>query len=187
MKVLIACECSGRVREAFAAAGHDAWSCDLQDTEIPGNHIKGNVLDILADGWDAMVAHPECKYLCFSGECWMNRPGRLQKRFEAFEFFLQIWNAPIPKIAIENSHSVYLNTAFRRPDQTIHPYHFGDPYKKATCLWLKGFSPLRPTNILPIGHRYPAAWLEPPGKDQSKNRARTYPGIAAAMASQWGF
>lgn len=186
MRVLIGCEMSGVIREAFKRQGHDAWSCDLQDTEIPGQHFKADILTVLDEDWDLFIGHPECKKLCFSGERWMKeKPGREEEREEAFQFFLKLYNAPIKRKAIENSHSIFLNK-WKKPTQSVHPYHFGDPFKKLTCLWLQGLPPLIPTNILPIGHRYPAAWLEKPGKDQSKNRARTYPGIAEAMAIQWG-
>ena len=187
IRILIACECSGRIREAFAARGFDAWSCDLKPTETPGNHLQADIFTVLDQKWDAMIAHPECRYLCFSGERWMTeRPERVPLRNEAFAFFKKLSQVNIPFIALENSHSIFLNREYGRPTQTVHPYHFGDPFKKATCFWLKGFPALMPTDILPIGQRHPAAWLEAPGKNRSENRARTYPGLASAVAKQWG-
>lgn len=190
MRILIGCECSGRVRDAFRAKGHDAVSCDLKESETPGPHLQCSVLDVLGDGWDMAVFHPECRFLCFSGERWIReKPGRAAFRDDAFLFFKQLAAAPIPKIVIENSHSVFLNTNYKKPTQTVHPYHFGDPFKKSICLWLKGVPPLVPDNILPIGKRYPAAWMASgmgKGETRSANRARTYPGIARAMAEQWG-
>ena len=134
MRVLIACEYSGVVREAFNRMGHDAWSCDILDTEIPGNHIKSDVLQILDDGWDLMVAHPPCTYLCSSGLHWnTRRPGREQLSLEAEDFFMRLYNANIPKIAVENSVG-RMSTSFRKPDQIIQPWQYGHPESKATCL-----------------------------------------------------
>jgi hypothetical protein len=188
MRLLIGCEKSGIVREAFRARGIDAWSCDTEPSQLPGPHIQADLLQVMKkENFDAGIFHPECKYLCFSGERWIKeRPGREDERLQAFDFFKACFNAPMKYVAVENSHSVFLKKQFRKPTQTIHPYHFGDPYKKSTCLWLRGFPPLVPTNILAIGHRYPAAWLESPAVDRSAKRAQTYPGIAAAMAAQWG-
>lgn len=187
INILIACECSGKIRDEFIRLGFNAVSCDLKPSETDGPHIQGDVLEVIEQGWHAMIAHPECRYLCFSGERWMTeRPERLKDRQQAFEFFKKLAGAKIQYKAIENSHSIFLNREYKKPTQTIHPYHFGDPFKKATCLWLSGFPPLIPTNILPIGHRHPAAWLEAPGANRSENRARTYQGIATAIAKQWG-
>lgn len=189
MRVLIACEESQVVCIEFRKKGHEAFSCDLQECSggHPEWHIKQDILLHLNNGWDLMIAHPECKYLCFSGERWIKeKHGRAELRKEAFEFFKKLWNAPIKKIAIENSHSIFLNKNFSKPNQTVHPYHFGDPFKKSICLWLKGLPPLVPTNILPIGQRHPAAWLQSPGKNRSKIRSKTYLGFAKAMAEQWG-
>jgi hypothetical protein len=187
MRVLIGCEASGIVREEFKKRGHDAWSCDIKETEIPGQHIQDDLLLHLNDGWDLGIFHPECRYLCWSGERWLKTdPCRMEKRVQALEFFMACYNAKIPHLAVENSYSKYLIRLISRPTQSIHPYHFGDPFKKMTCLWLKNLPPLYPTNILPIGHRYPKAWMMGQKKNRSEERSKTYPGIAAAMAEQWG-
>lgn len=150
MRILIACEFSGTVRDAFAKMGHDAWSCDLLPTEKPGNHIQGDVLDHLEDGWDLMVAHPPCTYLCSSGLHWNKRvPGRDEKTHEAMLFVLNLMGEgfvhnPIPRIALENPVG-RISTEFRKPDQTIQPWMFGHDASKATCLWLKNLPPLVPT------------------------------------------
>ncbi|HEY3385780.1 MAG TPA: hypothetical protein VGK46_04680 [Saprospiraceae bacterium] len=184
MKVLVACEKSQVVCKAFRARGHEAFSCDVQPCSggHPEWHIQGDVLNHLDEGWDLMIAHPECKYLCFSGERWA--AWRMELRLQAFEFFKTIYNAPIKKKCIENSHSIFLNREFKKPTQSVHPYHFGDGFKKLTCLWLVNLKPLIPTNIL--WQRYPKAHRESPGPDRSERRARTYEGIANAMAQQWG-
>ena len=194
MKVLIACEFSGIVRDAFAAQGHDAWSCDLLDTERPnGNHIKGDVRDILDNGWDIMIAHPPCTHLAVSGARWFKEKQREQA--EALEFIRQLLKAPIGKIALENPVGV-INTKVRKPDQTIQPWMFGDEAQKATCLWLKNLPPLYSTKIVDKGEMYISkngkkrggAWTMklPPSPDRWKIRSRTFQGIAAAMAKQWG-
>jgi len=186
LKVLIACECSQVGAIAFRNAGHEAYSCDLQpaDGGHPEWHIQDDAIKIAYQGgWDMMIAHPECKYLCFSGERWCNTDERKQLRKEAFEFFKSMYNAPIPKRCIENSHSIFLNREFKKPTQSIHPYHFGDPFKKLTCIWLVNLKPLIPTDIL--WQRYPQAHREAPGPDRSKRRAKSYPGILNAMARQW--
>jgi len=186
MRVLIACEESQVVCKAFRLRGHDAFSCDLKPCTggHPDWHIQANVLDHLRDDWDLMIAHPECKYLCFSGERWIKtEEGRLEKRLEAFEFFKELYHAPIPKKCIENSHSLFLNQKFMKPTQSFHPYHFGDGFKKLTCIWLVNLKPLIPTNIL--WQRYPQAHRESPGPERSAIRARSQPGIASAMAEQW--
>jgi hypothetical protein len=187
MRVLIGCECSGIVREAFARRGHDAWSCDLKPSEQPGKHIQDNVLNVLNDGWDLGIFHPECKFLCWSGERWIKQqPGRELFRNDAFQFFKKLYNCNIKRKCLENSLSLFLDRNFKKPTQYIHPYHFGEPYKKTTCLWLQNLPPLQPTNILPIGKRYPFAYMVPGNKKQSETRARTFTGIAEAMAEQWG-
>ena len=147
MRVLIACEFSGRVRDAFAGRGHDAWSCDLLPSETPGNHIQGDVLKILNDGWDLMIAHPPCKFLSYAAMGHWNKPGRAEKRQEAFEFFMEFVNAPINKICVENPLG-YPEKAYRKPDQTIQPFYFGDNARKRTCLWLKNLPPLWFTGYL---------------------------------------
>lgn len=181
MRVLVACEFSGIVRDAFAARGHDAWSCDLLPTERPGNHHLGEVQFILEDGWDLMVAHPPCKYLAVSGARWFAE--RPDKQREALEFVRLLMLAPIPKLALENPIGV-ISTKITKPDQIIHPFMFGHGETKATCLWLKNLPALYPTNI--VSGREPRIWKEPPGPDRWKNRSRTYEGIAKAMAEQWG-
>ena len=149
MKVLVACEFSGIVRDAFAAKGHDAWSCDYRDTERPGNHYQCSVLshDIVNQGWDLMIAHPDCTYLTVSGARWMNLEWRQEAQMSALLFVKSLWKYPIDRIAIENPVGK-LSSLWRGPDQIVEPYHFGDPYKKATCLWLKNLPPLIPTDDL---------------------------------------
>lgn len=183
MKVLIACEFSGIVRSEFAARGHDAWSCDLLPTEIPGQHIVGDVLDILDQDWDLMIAHPPCEHLAVSGARWFKEKQADGRQQAGIDFFMQMINAPIPKICAENPVCI-MSTIYRKPDQIIQPYMFGDPFMKTTCLWLKGLPLLVPTDI--VDGRKQECWLEPPGPNRWKNRSRTYPGIAKAFASQWG-
>lgn len=181
MKVLVACEFSGIVRDAFNARGHDAWSCDLLLTENPGNHIRDNVLKHLDEGWDLMIAHPPCTHLAVSGARWFKDKQQEQK--EAIDFFMALVNAPIPKIAIENPIGI-MSTHYRKPDQIIQPWMFGHGETKATCLWLKGLPKLKPTNI--VGGREGKVHRMPPSPDRWKNRSRTYQGIANGMAEQWG-
>ena len=200
MRVLIACEFSGIVREAFARLGHDAWSCDLLETELLGNHLQCDVITVLEDGWDIMIAHPPCTYLANSGVCHLydhvvSRTGKraavsgearwAEMRKSAW-FFRQLLNANIPKIAIENPipHRYAVAEIGRKYDQIIQPWQFGHGETKATCLWLKNLPLLEPTNI--VTERKPRAHYEPPSADRWKNRSRTYRGIADAMAAQWG-
>jgi hypothetical protein len=185
MRVLVACEFSGTVRDAFAARGHDAWSCDLLPSESKGNHIQGSVLDVsvVKRGWDLMIAHPDCTFLTVSGARWMREEYREEAQLMALHFVKSLWKFPIERIAIENPIGK-LSSLWRGPDQIIEPFHFGDPFKKATCLWLKNLPPLEKTNDLGSGEQ--ACWKEPPSPDRWKNRARTYQGIANAMADQWG-
>lgn len=241
LRVLVACEFSGTVRDAFARLGHDAWSCDLLPTDsyqpivyasnLPlcecceepwcpqhamhyancpcigpseddiafgpsdtaARHLQGNVLDFLDRGWDLMIAHPPCTYLCSSGLHWNTRiPARARLTEEAIDFFMALYNAPIPQVAVENPVG-RMSTAFRRPDQTIQPWQFGHPESKGTCLWLKGLPLLQPTEILPLppsGHwanQTPSGQNKlGPSKDRWKLRSLTYKGIANAMALQWG-
>ena len=180
MKILVACEFSGIVRDAFATRGHDAWSCDLLDTERPGQHIKGDVLDILDDGWDMMIAHPPCTYLAVSGARWFKH--RQKEQAEALKFVRTLLNADIQRIALENPVSV-ISTRIRKPDQIIQPWMFGHGETKATCLWLKNLPKLIPTNI--VNGRDNRVHREPPSKNRWKNRSRTYTGIAEAMAERW--
>jgi len=148
MRVLVACEFSGTVRDAFAAKGHDAWSCDLLPTERPGNHYEGDVLQHLSEGWDLMIAHPPCTYLCSSGLHWNHRtPGRDQLTEEALAFVKALLNAPIPKIALENPTG-RINTAIAKPTQKVQPWQFGHDASKGTCLWLKGLEKLKATKII---------------------------------------
>ena len=182
MRVLVACEFSGIVRDAFAARGHDAWSCDILPTERPGNHYQCDVMEVLDMDWDLMIAHPPCTYLSYAGMRWFKtQPDRMGKVEAAFEFVKQLAQAPIHRIAIENPKG-FLSKWYRKPDQIIQPWQFGEPYTKKTMLWLKGLPPLlyscieveRFVNWTELGHR------------SAKDRSRTFPGIAAAMAQQWG-
>jgi hypothetical protein len=201
MKVLVACEFSGIVRDAFAVRGHDAWSCDLLPSERPGQHIQGNVLDVLGDGWDLMIAHPPCTYLSRAGARWMYKGGRIdptrrQLGMEAREFFIKLWTAfAIPRVAIENPTplKMFLLPAYT---QAIQPYQFGHPYSKRTLLWLRGLPPLQSTNVVVehtpwvrsnsgAGRRAGQQWHS--GKCSGGTKAeRTFEGIATAMADQWG-
>ena len=204
MKVLIACEFSGVVRDAFIGGGHEAMSCDLLPTEVPGPHYQGSVLDIINDGWDLMIAHPPCTYLTLTGNKWFKPefadrfPTRHQDREDAIEFFMALANAPIPKIAIENPIGV-LSSRWRKPNQIIQPWQYGFPTTKATCLWLKGLPNLVPTNIVSKGEvvvsksgnrmsrwYYETSKLPLKGGVRAKARSVTFQGIADAMAAQWG-
>jgi hypothetical protein len=182
MRVLIACEFSGRVRDAFARNGHDAWSCDLDDTESPGNHIKGDVRDWLRAGyWDLMVAFPPCTYLTRAAA--QLRPLRQPQMHAAHLFVRELYDAPIPRVAIENPHGA-LNKLWRYPDQVIQPWYFGEPKSKAACLWLKNLPPLMATYV----HTTREHWVanKVGHRDRSKHRSRTFPAVAQAMADQWG-
>lgn len=181
MKILIACEFSGVVRDAFKAMGHDCWSCDLLDTERHGQHITGDVLGVLEEGWDMMIAHPPCTYLAVSGARWFK--ARMDEQRQALGFVKTLMDADIQKIALENPVSV-ISTMIRKPDQIVQPWMFGHGETKATCLWLKGLPNLAPSNV--VEGRNNRVHMEPPGKDRWKNRSRTLPGIANAMADQWG-
>ena len=198
MKVLIGCECSGAVRRAFRALGHNAWSCDLLPADDGGQHMQGDVLDVLELGWDLAIFHPPCTYLSVSGIHWNNRiPGRAALTDEALAFVRTLLDAPIPRVALENPVGV-ISTHVRKADQYIQPWQFGDPYAKKTGLWLRGLPPLRPTNVLaPERQQSNGAprWRNQtasgqnvlgPSEDRAKLRSETYPGIAAAMAAQWG-
>lgn len=196
MKVLVACEYSGTVRDAFAELGHEAWSCDILDTDAPeGNHYKGDVRNILDWGWDLMVAHPPCTYLANSGVSWLYRQeGRWEKMRDGAGFFKELLHADVPKVAVENPimHKYAVEIIGRRQDQVIQPYQFGHLESKATCLWLKGLPPLVPTSdlreetkALPKNVAQRMHHL-PPSADRWKLRSTTYAGIAKAMAEQWG-
>lgn len=195
MRVLVACEFSGIVRDAFRALGHDAVSCDLLPSERPGPHYQGDVRDVLGDGWDLMIAHPPCTYLSRAGARWWGNPARLQKAVEAHAFVRALYDAEIPHVAIENPIGL-LNRFWRYPDQTIQPWMFGEPYTKATCLWLKNLPPLLSSIIetkrvawvksnVGAGRRKGQRW-QPGVAKNAKDASRTFPGIAAAMAAQWG-
>lgn len=181
MRVLIACEYSGAVRDAFRAAGHDAMSCDLLPSEVPGPHYQGDVRDVLGDGWDLMVAHPPCTHLAVSGAKWFHR--KQVEQAQALEFVRLLLDAPIPRIALENPVSI-ISTRIRKPDQVIQPWQYGHGETKATCLWLKNLPALKPTQI--VDGREARVHRMPPGPNRWKERSRTYAGIAGAMAAQWG-
>lgn len=181
MRVLVACEYSGTVRDAFIRFGHDAVSCDLLPTDVEGPHYQGSVLDIIADGWDLMIAHPPCTHLAVSGARWFKHKQQEQK--DAIEFVQLLLDAPIPRIALENPVSI-ISSRIRKPDQTIQPWQFGHGETKATCLWLKNLPPLVPTNI--VDGREQRIHRMAPGPNRWKERSKTYAGIADAMAQQWG-
>jgi hypothetical protein len=181
MRVLVACEYSGRVRDAFRKRGHDAMSCDLLPTEIPGPHYQGPVENILGDSWDLMVAHPPCTHLAVSGSRHFHR--KQHEQSEALAFVRLLMNAPIPRWCIENPVSV-ISSVIRKPDQIIQPWEFGHGETKATCLWLKNLPRLRATEI--VTGREARVHLMPPGPDRWKERSRTFLGVAEAMGEQWG-
>ena len=184
MRVLVACEFSGAVRDAFRALGHDAVSCDLLPCENPLPHVphyQCDVRELLGMRWDLMIAHPPCTHLAVSGARWFKEKAKEQA--EALEFVQALLNAPIPRIALENPISI-ISSRIRKPDQIIQPWQFGHGEVKATCLWLKNLPKLVPTKV--VEGRHPACWLASPGPDRWKIRSRTYEGIAQAMAEQWG-
>ena len=183
MKVLVACEFSGRVRDAFISKGYDAMSCDLLPSETPGPHYQGDVLDVLDDGWDLMIAHPPCTHLAVSGAAWFAEKRKDGRQQEAIDFFMKLANAEIPKIAVENPISI-MSTVWRKPDQIIQPWMFGHGETKATCLWLKNLPKLQPTNV--VSGREQRLHRLPPSPDRWKLRSVTFQGIADAMAEQWG-
>lgn len=183
MKVLVACEYSGRVRDAFIANGHDAMSCDLLPTDEPGPHYQGDVMDVIDAGWDLMVAHPPCTHLAVSGARHFAAKRADGRQQDAINFFLMLARAPIPRIAIENPVCI-ISSIWRKPDQVIQPWQFGHGETKATCLWLKNLPHLVPTNI--VDGREPRIHYMPPSDDRWKLRSETYAGIASAMADQWG-
>jgi len=192
MKILIACEFSGIVRNAFTAKGHDAWSCDLLPTDSPGNHYAGDIRDILYDRWDLLIAHPPCTHLSVSGARWFPAKRADGRQQSAVAFFNLFTRAQIPLICIENPVGI-MSTLYRKPDQVIHPYQFGHAEFKSTCLWLKGLPKLEPTEVLtPPTDRNSEDWKRwnrvhkcPPGPLRPKLRSWRYPKIAAAMAEQW--
>jgi hypothetical protein len=204
VKVLVACEFSGAVRDAFIKGGHEAMSCDLLPNENPGPHYQGDIFDVVDDNWDLMIAFPPCTYLTLTGNKWFKPefadrfPTRHKDRKDGIDFFMKLANLPIPKIAIENPIGI-MSSHYRKPDQIIQPYQYGFPTTKATCLWLKGLPLLQPTNIVSKGEvvisksgnrmskwYYETSKLTLKGGIRAKARSVTFPGIAIAMADQWG-
>jgi site-specific DNA-cytosine methylase len=181
MKILVACEFSGTVRRAFRARGHEAFSCDILPAEDDGPHLLGDVRQFLGAGWDLMIAHPPCTHLAISGARWFK--DKLPQQAEALEFVRLLLESGIPRIALENPVSV-ISSRIRKPDQIIQPWQFGHGETKATCLWLVNLPPLRPTNV--VRGREARIHRMAPGPNRWRERSRTYPGIAAAMAEQWG-
>jgi len=184
LRILIACEFSGVVRRAFREAGHDAWSCDLEEAEDGSSfHYHGDVLKILDKGWDMMIAFPPCTHLAVSGARHFEEKRKDGRQQEAVRFFMELVNADIPKIAIENPVGI-MSSMYRKPDQIIQPWQFGHGEVKATCLWLKNLPRLIPSNI--VEGRVPRIHRMAPSPMRAKERSRTYSGIAVAMAKQWG-
>jgi len=203
MRVLVACEFSGIVRDAFRAKGHDAWSCDLLPTEREGPHIQDDVLKHLDEGWDLMIAHPPCTHLTVSGAAWFKEKQADGRQQAAIEFFMSFINSQVPRKAIENPICI-MSSVYRKPDQIVHPYYFGDEFSKPTCLWLFGLPKLNHFEedelfdsrthvgkgefmVCKNGKRGAKwNWGLPPSKDRARIRSRTFQGIANAMADQWG-
>jgi hypothetical protein len=197
MRVLLACEYSGAARDAardaFRAMGHFAMSCDLLPTDVPGPHHEGSVLDILDEDWDMMIDFPPCTHLAVSGARWFAAKRADGRQQQGIDFFMELANANIPKIAIENPVGI-MSTEWRKPDQIIQPWQFGHEATKTTCLWLKGLPQLTPTNIVGKGERHitksgrslPKWYNLPPSEDRWKVRSKTFQGIADAMSQQWG-
>lgn len=185
LRVLVACECSGVVRDAFAALGHDAWSCDIVPSERPGNHLQRSVLDVkvVKGGWDLMIAHPDCTFLAVSGARWMSEEWREEAQLAALHFVKALWKFPVPRIAIENPVGK-LPSLWRGATQYIQPWQFGHGEVKNTGLWLKGLPPLAPTHI--VEGREARVFEMAPSETRKRDRSRTYEGIAQAMARQWG-
>ena len=192
LKVLVACEYSGIVRDAFAREGHFAMSCDLLPSESPGFHYQGDVMDILDYGWDLMIAHPPCDHLAVSGAAWFKQKQEDGRQQQGIDFFMALANAPIPRKCLENPVGI-MSRLYRKPDQIVNPWQFGDSVSKKTCLWLEGLPPLVPTDIVepskyitaPSGRRYPD-WCWNTGGGSGKKRSLFFNGIAEAMAKQWG-
>ena len=183
LKVLVACEYSGTVRESFTRHGHDAMSCDLLPTEIPGNHYQGDVFDLDLSVFDLMICHPPCTHLAVSGARWFPQKRADGSQQAALEFVRRLLDAPVPMIALENPVSI-ISSQIRKPDQIIQPWMFGHGETKATCLWLKNLPTLMPTDV--VDGREARVHRMPPGPDRWKERSRTFVGIAEAMAMQWG-
>lgn len=200
LRVLVGCEMSGRVRASFEEMGCDAWSCDLRETEIPGNHYRGDIRDMFSQQWDIGIFFPPCTYLSYVGNRHWNKPGRAEKREAAMNFFMECINAPIPRICVENPLG-YPVKIYRKPDQIINPYLFGDPFKKRTCLWLKNLPHLWHFNHdgglfvrTGVDKPEPLSYLKTTGKAinwvdggtrDPVERSKTFPGIAWAMAEEW--
>lgn len=195
LRILVACEYSGSVRDEFIKQGHDAVSCDILPTESAGPHYQGDILDILNDGWDMMVAFPPCTHLACSGARWFKAKREDGRQQSGIDFFMALANAPIPKIVIENPVGI-MSTEYRKPDQIIQPWQFGDEAQKTTCLWLKGVPPLEHTNVVGKGEFVQftskngkktrmAKWYND-ARGDGKKRSATFGGIARAMAEQWG-
>lgn len=184
MRVLVACEYSGRVRDAFLAAGHYAMSCDLLPSESPsGPHYQGDVFDVIGHGWDLLIAHPPCTHLAVSGARHFAAKAASGVQEQALSFVRNLLTASVPRIALENPVSI-ISSRIRKPDQIVQPWQFGHGETKATCLWLKGLPPLVPTDVVPGCE--PRIHRLAPGPDRWKERSRTFTGIASAMAEQWG-
>ena len=195
MKILVACEFSGTVREAFAKLGHDAWSCDIESTSLPGNHYQGDMFDIVNNGWDLIIAHPPCTHLAVSGARHFEKKRADGRQQQGIDFFMRVINIDVPKLAVENPIGI-MSTLYRKPEQIIQPFEYGHEATKSTCLWLKGLPLLKPTNIVSKGEfvTFPSGkrmnkWyadsskLSP--KEREKWRNKTFQGIADAMAKQW--
>jgi hypothetical protein len=191
VRVIVGCEYSGVVREAFRARGHDAWSCDLLPSEVPGNHYQCDIFGVINRGWDLGILHPPCTDLAVSGARHFAAKKADGRQDAALDFVRRLLGIKIPKIALENPVSI-ISSHIRKPDQIIQPWQFGHPEQKATCLWLKGLPLLKPTNnVYDMMMTLPAKDRErvhrmPPGPDRWKERSRTFQGIATAMAEQWG-
>jgi site-specific DNA-cytosine methylase len=196
MKVLIACEFSGTVRQAFAKLGHDAWSCDLEPTQTEGNHYQGDMFDIINDGWDLIIAHPPCTHLAVSGARHFEKKRADGRQQQGIDFFMRVVNINVPKLAVENPIGI-MSTLYKKPDQIIQPFQYGHGTTKATCLWLKGLPLLKPTNIVDKGEvvtfasgKRMSKWFyessQLPPKERERMRNKTFQGIADAMADQWG-
>jgi len=183
LRVLIGCEYSGAVRDAFRAHGHDAMSCDLLPTDVPGPHYQGSVFDVIHYPWDLAIFHPPCTHLSVSGARHFEAKRLDGRQQAAVSFFMTLAKADIPRIAIENPVCI-MSSLWRKPDQTIQPWQYGHGETKATCLWLKNLPPLKPTDI--VEGREARIHRLPPSPDRWKERSKTFPGIAEAMASQWG-
>lgn len=181
--MLVGCEFSGVVRDAFIRRGHDAWSCDLEPSSTPGPHLQCDVRDVLNMGWDLAIFHPPCTHLSVSGARWFAAKQADGRQQEAIEFFMACVNAPIPRVAVENPVCI-MSRLYRKPDQIIQPWMFGHGEVKATCLWLKNLPTLEPTQV--VEGREARIHRMPPSKDRGALRSVTYQGIADAMAAQWG-